>query len=57
MPGRQERVNDRQGGIKTGPVWSRKPLTGSVIENLIAAVVGIALVAYLVYALVRPEKF
>lgn len=57
MPGRQERVNDRQGGIKAGPVWRRKPLTGSVIENLIAAVVGIALVAYLVYALVRPEKF
>jgi len=28
-----------------------------VIENVIAGVVGLALVAYLVYALVRPDRF
>jgi K+-transporting ATPase KdpF subunit len=32
-------------------------LTDSVIENAIAALLGIALLVYLVYALVRPEKF
>ncbi|MDR6861790.1 K(+)-transporting ATPase subunit F [Phycicoccus sp. 3266] len=32
-------------------------MTGSVIENLVAGVVGTALLAYLVYALVRPERF
>jgi K+-transporting ATPase KdpF subunit len=28
-----------------------------VIENLVAAVVGLALVVYLAYALVHPERF
>ncbi|KRF26261.1 ATPase [Phycicoccus sp. Soil803] len=28
-----------------------------MIENLVAAVLGLALLAYLVYALVRPERF
>jgi K+-transporting ATPase KdpF subunit len=32
-------------------------LTDSVIENLVAAVLGIALLGYLVYALIRPERF
>ncbi|WP_091788333.1 K(+)-transporting ATPase subunit F [Pedococcus dokdonensis] len=32
-------------------------MTGSVIENLIAGVLGIALLGYLVYALIRPERF
>ncbi|WP_460937840.1 K(+)-transporting ATPase subunit F [Phycicoccus ginsengisoli] len=32
-------------------------MTGTVIENLVAAVVGTALLAYLVYALVRPDRF
>ena len=35
----------------------RKSLTGTVIENLVAAVIGIALLGYLVYVLVRPERF
>jgi K+-transporting ATPase KdpF subunit len=30
---------------------------GSVIEDLIAGLVAAALIAYLVYALVRPDKF
>ena len=38
--------------------WSpATALTDSVIENLVAAVVGLALLAYLVYALVRPDRF
>jgi K+-transporting ATPase KdpF subunit len=32
-------------------------LTESVIENVIAATLGVALLAYLVYALIRPERF
>jgi K+-transporting ATPase KdpF subunit len=28
-----------------------------VIENIVAAVIGLALVVYLAYALVRPERF
>jgi len=28
-----------------------------VIENIVAGVVALALVAYLVYALVRPDRF
>jgi len=28
-----------------------------VIENLVAGLVALALVAYLVYALVRPDRF
>lgn len=32
-------------------------LTGHVIENVIAAALGLALLGYLVYALIRPEKF
>ncbi|WP_235545444.1 K(+)-transporting ATPase subunit F [Phycicoccus sp. Soil802] len=32
-------------------------MTDNVIENLVAAVLGLALLGYLVYALVRPERF
>jgi K+-transporting ATPase KdpF subunit len=28
-----------------------------VIENLVAGLLGIALLGYLVYALIRPERF
>ena len=57
MPGRQDRVNGCQGGVNLSPVVGRKSLTGTVIENLVAAVLGIALLGYLVYALIRPERF
>jgi K+-transporting ATPase KdpF subunit len=33
--------------------WS----AGGVWEDIVAAVVGLALVAYLLYALLRPERF
>ncbi|NYG06563.1 K+-transporting ATPase KdpF subunit [Phycicoccus badiiscoriae] len=32
-------------------------MNGNVIENLLAALLGIGLLAYLGYALVRPERF
>lgn len=54
---RQERVNARQHPVKAGCPTASRPLTGAVIENLVAALVGTALVAYLVYALVRPDRF
>ena len=57
MPGRQDRVNRCQGGVNEGPPTGRKSLTGTVIENLVAAVLGLALLGYLVYALVHPERF
>ena len=54
---RQERVNARQHAVKAALPAAHRPLTGVVIENLVAALVGTALVAYLVYALVRPDRF
>ncbi|HSN10955.1 MAG TPA: K(+)-transporting ATPase subunit F [Propionibacteriaceae bacterium] len=30
---------------------------GAVTENILAAVIGLLLLAYLVYALLRPERF
>ncbi|MGN6302203.1 MAG: K(+)-transporting ATPase subunit F [Angustibacter sp.] len=32
-------------------------VTETLIENVVAAALGIALLGYLVYALIRPEKF
>jgi K+-transporting ATPase KdpF subunit len=57
MPGCQDRVNGRQGDVNGDHRRNRKSLTGLVIENLVAAVLGIALLGYLVYALIRPERF
>lgn len=31
--------------------------SGPVIENIVAGVLAVALLAYLTYALVRPERF
>lgn len=55
--GRQDRVNARQQAVNAASGGRGRPLTGSVIENLVAGIVGTALLAYLVYALVRPERF
>jgi K+-transporting ATPase KdpF subunit len=57
MPGRQDRVNACQGRVNTGRGPHQKSLTGNVIENLVAAILGTALLGYLVYALIRPERF
>lgn len=57
MPSRQDLVNGCQGRVNESPHPARKSLTGTVIENLVAAILGIALLGYLVYALIRPERF
>lgn len=54
---RQGCVNARQSGVKTGCTAAHRPLTGWVIENLVAGILGTALLAYQIYALVRPERF
>jgi K+-transporting ATPase KdpF subunit len=54
---RQDRVNASQGDVNAAGPVPRESLTGTVIENLVAALLGVALLAYLVYALVRPERF
>lgn len=54
---RQERVRACQGPVKGAFTASEESLTSGVIENLIGAIVGIAVLAYLVYALIRPDKF
>ena len=54
---RQEGVNACQFAVKGGRRPVHRSFTGGVIENIIAGVLGTALLAYLVYALVRPERF
>jgi K+-transporting ATPase KdpF subunit len=39
------------------PPTQRATKHGLVIEDIVAAVVGLALVVYLFYALARPERF
>ena len=51
---RQERVS--ASSTSGSAVPQRHSLTG-VIENIVAGLVALALVAYLVYALVRPDRF
>ncbi len=54
---RQEGVNVCQGAVKDPAPVVEESLTADVIENLIGAIAGIAVLAYLVYALIRPDKF
>jgi K+-transporting ATPase KdpF subunit len=54
---RQDRVNASQGDVNKPVGSSRKSLTDNVIENLLAALLGLALLGYLVYALIHPERF
>jgi K+-transporting ATPase KdpF subunit len=54
---RQDRVKARHEDVKGRRTAVHRALTGDVIENVIAAALGLALLAYLVYALIRPEKF
>jgi len=54
---RQEGVNGCQGPVKEDRAHLAESLTAGVIENLIGAIAGIAVLSYLVYALIRPDKF
>ena len=54
---RQGRVKTCQGGV-TGTVATAARVCGEGMwEDIAAVVVGLALVAYLLYALVRPDRF
>lgn len=54
---RQGRVKTSQGGIRDPVRADRGVFREGMLEDLIAAVVGLALVVYLLYALVRPDRF
>jgi K+-transporting ATPase KdpF subunit len=56
-PRRQERVNARHEAVNAPGAPASRTFTGGVIDTIIAAALGLALLAYLVYALIRPEKF
>ena len=56
-PGHQGRVKTSQGGIRGAVIAVREVFREGMFEDLIAAVVGLALVGYLLYALVRPDRF
>jgi K+-transporting ATPase KdpF subunit len=55
--GRQERVKTCQGNVNTGSTAPDRVLNLRVIENVIGGIIAIGLVAYLVYALARPDRF
>jgi K+-transporting ATPase KdpF subunit len=45
------------GGSFTSPLWPRANLEAMDWENLLALIAAVALVGYLVYTLVHPERF
>lgn len=54
---RQDRVKARQPRVNRGQVGPRPALTRRVIENIVAGIIALALIGYLVYALVKPDRF
>ena len=54
---RQGRVKTRQRPVTTPGLPPRRVCREGMFEDLVAAAVGLALVAYLLYALVRPDRF
>ena len=54
---RKERVKTRQGDLKTSGAPSARLHARSMIEIVIAGIIALALLGYLLYALIRPEKF
>jgi K+-transporting ATPase KdpF subunit len=55
--GRQGCVKRCEDGISPPPVTAARVCHRGMWEDLIAAAVGLGLVAYLLYALVRPDRF
>ena len=53
----QGRVKSCQGGITGAGARPAGCVVNGMFEDLIAAAMGLALVAYLLYALVRPDRF
>jgi K+-transporting ATPase KdpF subunit len=56
-PGHQERVKTPQWLINRPPGTSQGWCGGGMYEDLIAVVLGFGLLAYLLYALARPDQF
>jgi K+-transporting ATPase KdpF subunit len=54
---RQERVKTRQPSVNAGFCCPATAFTDRVIENIVAGVIALALVTYLAYALVNPDRF
>lgn len=55
--GSKDFVKPRQGVVKGRSIRSAAAQAGHMTENILAAVIGIGLLIYLTYALIRPEKF
>ncbi|MFT4296378.1 MAG: potassium-transporting ATPase subunit F [Micropruina sp.] len=55
--GRQGSVKTRQGSINTAIGGLGRAHDREVIEDLVAAVIGLALIVYLGFALAHPERF
>ena len=53
----QGSVKIRREAVKARSRRAGPPQDGGVIENILAAVVGVGLLVYLAYALVHPERF
>ena len=55
--GRQGRVKRCQGGVTATAHATARVCGEGMWEDIVAAAVGLALVGYLLYALVRPDRF
>ena len=56
-PARQEGVKTHQPVVNAGSPYHGTTFTDEVIENIVTGIIALALVAYLVYALVNPDRF
>ena len=54
---RQGRVKRCQGGVTATGIATARVCGEGMWEDITAAVVALALVVYLLYALVRPDRF
>lgn len=54
---RQDRVKRHQGGVTTEEFCAAGGVVGGMWEDFVAAALGLSLVGYLLYALVRPDRF
>ncbi len=53
----QERVKGSQEGVKTGAAASARVSSGVVIDTVVSVAIVAALMGYLVYALLHPDRF
>lgn len=53
----QERVKSRQQPVRGDTDRRARWLRDGMIENVVAGLIGLFLIGYLLYALVRPDRF